>query len=92
MHPRFRRILLALLCALLIGGLLLSGPGHQLLHVDDHGTSCDACHPVQFHAPDAFRLDGPGLDRFVRVDEPIEGPRSVMLAIEGRPRAPPRSV
>lgn len=90
MSPRFRRIALALLCVLLIGGLLFSGPGHQALHLEDHGTSCDACHLVQIEAPDAFRVVGPGLLQLVRADEPEVAPRTVESTNDGRPRAPPR--
>ncbi len=89
MSPKFRRVLLALLCVLLIGGLLFSGPGHQALHLEDHGTSCDACHLVQIEAPDAFRLVGPGVGRLVREDERELPWRVVELGFEGRPRAPP---
>ncbi|MBK7877127.1 MAG: hypothetical protein IPJ77_15510 [Planctomycetes bacterium] len=89
MSPKVRQILLTLLCVLLIGGLLFSGPGHQALHLEDHGTSCDACHLVQIEAPDAFRLMGPGLVRLVREDEPRFDARTVELGFEGRPRAPP---
>lgn len=84
------RLSLALLCVLLIGGLLLAGPGHALLHADDHGAPCDACQLVQDEAPLAFGVTGPGeLLELARVEFRAD-PRTHDVPADGRPRAPPR--
>lgn len=95
--PRtFRRIALALLCALLIGGLLFAGPGHALLHVDDHGgghgNPCDACKLVQIEAPVAPIVGGIGEELVACVPAPRELVRTRDVPADARPRAPPRAV
>lgn len=89
MSRTLRRLSLALVCVLLIGGLLFAGPGHALLHADDHGAPCDACQLVQLEAPLAFDVVGPvELIELSRV-ELREAPRTHDVPAEGRPRAPP---
>jgi hypothetical protein len=87
---RSRRIALALLCVLLIGGLLLAGPGHALAHADDHGGPCDACKLAPTQAPLAFHVHGAVAAHEVRAVERSEAPRTHHAPVSGRPRAPPQ--
>lgn len=89
-----RRVLLALLCVLLIGGLVLCGPGHDALHADSHGADaagCDACHLAGVEAPAGFVLDGPVFELRHTVLDAVASPRTHDVPFTGSPRGPPRA-
>jgi hypothetical protein len=89
MSPRTRRLLLALLCALLVGGLLLCGPGHSFVHGDHDGAACDACHLAGTEVPADFRFDGPLARAWLSVPARCETVRTHAVLACGRPRGPP---
>ncbi|MBI5362468.1 MAG: hypothetical protein HZA53_04760 [Planctomycetes bacterium] len=89
MSPVVRRLLLALLWVLLVGGLLLAGGGHAGLHGDHDGAGCDACTLVITPAPAAMELCG-----LARIERLLEVPRArtverVEPRLEHSPRGPP---
>jgi len=59
MNPRIRRIALAVLGVMLIGGLILCGPAHHALHADQHGFDCNSCSLVGIGAPAPIYVLGP---------------------------------
>lgn len=89
MAPVLRRLLLALLWVLLVGGLILAGGGHAGLHGDHDGAGCDACALVITPAPTALSLHGTA-----RIERSLEEPRlrtvqRVEPRLEHSPRGPP---
>ena len=91
MNPRTRQIVLIALSVLLIGGLVLCGPAHYALHMDQHGVDCDSCSLVGIRAPVPVYVLGPACivqRRFAAA--PLEV-LSVPSITDGYPRGPPSS-
>jgi hypothetical protein len=89
MDRRLRRLALALLCVLLVGGLLLAGPGHALLHADHAEAPCDACALAGTEGPEELAFPGPMHALVLRVVPHVERIADEAPASVGRPRGPP---
>ena len=74
---------------LLIGGLLLCGPGHSALHDDSHGMSCDACTVAGLEAPAVLHVEGPVSTLVAILFHAPDPVRTRDASFVGNPRGPP---
>lgn len=86
-----RRLALVLLCVCLVGGLLLAGPGHLVLHADHPDAPCDACGLSGTEGPERLVFPGPEHALVLRMGARAERVPDLELAVTGRPRGPPRA-
>lgn len=90
MHPRLRRALVLGLGLMLLGGLLLSGGVHAVVHADD-AAPCDACSlaSVTPFEP-VLELDPFSFVRIPREVAPAAPPAKTAVRAR-RSRAPPQA-
>jgi hypothetical protein len=89
MDRRLRRLAWVLLGVLLVGGLLLAGPGHALLHHDHAEAPCDACALTGTEGPEELEFPGPAHELVLRVVPLVERIVEQTPTLVGRPRGPP---